>query len=368
MSSATSIEWTKPPGYRGGTWNPTIGCRRVSTGCEHCYAEQMARRIVAMGGPAAERYRQVVKFDEAGRPRATWNGRFLELPAALSLPLATSAPTCWFVDSMSDLFGEGISDAFIMQVWMTMARAGHHLFLILTKRPERMATWVQRWADVEEDCDPVMARGPAAVRAAHTSGRALMFAEVLDGMGAPPAGCAFPTYDWMEGPRWMPTVLANVWLGTSVEDQPRANERIPHLLRVPAAVRFLSVEPMLGPVNLHPWLCGGCGDDLFCSPRADGISWVIVGGESGHGARPFDLSWARSIVDLCKAAGCACFVKQLGANPRPDCRDLTDRGEPSTRSIGDSRHLLAMRDRKGGAIAEWPEDLRVRQFPHTEDR
>jgi protein gp37 len=144
---------------------------------------------------------------------------------------------------------------------------------------------------------------------------------------------------------WFPDAAwpKNYWLGTSVEDQENADRRIPELLKVPAAVRFLSVEPMLGPIGLRPEWLGGLG-------------WVIVGGESGHGARTFRLEWARSIVEQCRAAAVPCFVKQLGARPaaemvRPGC---------SARSAGER---LDLRDSHGGDWDEWPEDLKVREYP-----
>jgi hypothetical protein len=134
--------------------------------------------------------------------------------------------------------------------------------------------------------------------------------------------------------------LSNVWLGTSVEDQQRADERIPHLLRCPAAVRFLSCEPLLGPINLDSFIGYADGDP---------INWIICGGESGPGARPWDVWWIESIRDQCRAAGVACFIKQLGAHPVSTIECL----------------LSEVRDRKGGDWLEWPEGLRVREYPAT---
>lgn len=151
-------------------------------------------------------------------------------------------------------------------------------------------------------------------------------------------------------------IRKNVWPGVSVENQAAADERIPHLLAVPAAVRFLSVEPMLGPVDLSPWLnchCKANGEHCTLC-LTGGISWVIVGGESGPGARPCDVAWIRSIVKQCKAAGTACFVKQLGAITVDSSMCEPD-GTPGV--------LLGIRDRKGGDISEFPADLRVREFP-----
>ena len=166
--------------------------------------------------------------------------------------------------------------------------------------------------------------------------------------------------------------LPNVWIGCSIEDQHRADERIPHLLRIPAAVRFLSCEPLLGPVDLtqrfddgasrnyltgqfHGLQCKGeNGHPDFvaetCDPKLPRIHWIIVGGESGHGARPMLLDWARSLRDQCGAAVVPFFCKQLGAHPRA----LTYAGVAE---------VLVLKDAKGGDPTEWPADLRVREFP-----
>jgi protein gp37 len=152
-----------------------------------------------------------------------------------------------------------------------------------------------------------------------------------------------PFAQWMED--WLThyKVPANVWLGTSVEDQKTAEERIPHLLKVPAAVRFLSVEPLLGPVNLSDWI-------------GHGIDWVIIGGESGPGARHCNVEWIRDIVNQCRNAGVKVFVKQLGANAR-------ELGEAIGNTGFVANPQLKLRDPKGGDMSEWPEDLRVREVP-----
>lgn len=145
--------------------------------------------------------------------------------------------------------------------------------------------------------------------------------------------------DWGQG-------YPNVWLGVTVEDQLRADSRIPALLGVPAAVHFLSAEPLLGPVEVARYFA--LGGDMFPSH----VDWVIVGGESGHGARPFHVEWARSIKAQCERAGVAFFMKQLGADPREAYGRIVDAPMP-------------VKDAKGGDMAEWPEDLRVQQFPEA---
>jgi hypothetical protein len=169
-----------------------------------------------------------------------------------------------------------------------------------------MRSWVTRWHDNTGDDDvpagphgmPPMPRGPEAVRATYTSPRARLFADMLDSMGDPPEGAAYPLYDWMEGPRYYPGVLHNVHLGVSVENQEWAQVRLPALRETPAATRFVSAEPLLGPVDLTPWL--------------DTIDWVICGGESGPGARPMHPEWARDLRDQCIGAGVAFHFKQWG--------------------------------------------------------
>jgi len=175
-----------------------------------------------------------------------------------------------------------------------------------------------------------------------------------------------------------PWPLANVWLGVSAEDQPRADERIPLLLQCPAAVRFVSLEPLLGPIDIVHKLGDVCTE---CSRKPQlhaqtecpsgylrrGVDWVIVGGESGPGARPCDVEWIRSIVRRCKAAGVACFVKQLGATIRvPDSEpigDVESGWSPFARACVSDDNLIRLATLKGGDPEEWPHDLRVREWP-----
>lgn len=317
----TGIEWTTR------TWNPATGCDRVSPGCDHCYALEMAKRLKAMGQP---------KYQADGGPRTSGPGFGVSIhPDGLGLPLRTRKPATWFVNSMGDLFHEKVPDGFIAQVWDVMGRTPWHTYQILTKRHARMRSWVRRWADRSGDSGrreegsgmPPMPRGPEAVRAVYESGRALLFADMLDSMGTPPEGCAYPLYDWMEGQRRWPEVLPNVWLGVSAEDDPWARIRLPALRQTPAAVRFVSAEPLLGPIDM--------------AGRLAGIGWVIAGGESGRCARPCDLAWVRSLRDQCSAAGVPFFCKQLGS--------------VLGREFGAGP--------KGGDIDAFPEDLRVREFP-----
>ena len=322
---STGIEWTD------ATWSPVVGCSRVSPGCEHCYAAAMDKRL---RGGAGEEWRPWTAAN------AEYNVRLH--PERLDAPLRWRKPRRVFVKS--DLFHEAVPDGFIVRVLMTMLRTPQHQYQILTKRPSRMRDFFTRWADLSgEAWEPKLVRGPAATRETHPSGRGQLFAAYLESLasaeprGEPPPGAAWPTFDWMEGPRWWPTSPPwNVWLGVSVEDQRRADERIPVLLETPAAVRFISAEPLLEEVDISLWTTP---NNLIQRP---GLDWVIVGGESGPGARPCDLDWIRALVDQCRDASVPVFVKQLGAKPWPTIR---------------------LRDRKGGDPAEWPEDLRVREWP-----
>lgn len=281
----TKIQWTDE------TWNPVVGCSRVSPGCENCYAERVAHRGLT------DRHRGLTVVGKHG-PRWTGEARFV--PEALSKPLHWRKPRRVFVNSMSDLFHDDITFEQIAAVFGVMAATPHLTYQVLTKRPARMLEFM-RWI-----------------------GRT--------------SGCAT---EWP---------LPNVWLGVSVEDQRRADERIPLLLECPAAVRFLSGEPMLEAIDLRRWTNDEHGRRHIGAPA--GIGWVIVGGESGPGARPCSLGWIRSVVEPCGAAGVPVFVKQLGARPQ-----LWER---------DGIHgFLHLRDRKGGDPSEWPEDLRVQEFPEV---
>lgn len=335
---SSSIEWTDE------TWNPVVGCSPVSEGCRNCYAAKEAIRLGS--NPNAKiraAYEGTSEMRGAGSARrAVFTGRINLLPHRLEEPLHWRKPRRVFVNSMSDLFHEDVPFDYIDRVFAVMALCPQHTFQVLTKRPERMAEYLN-------------SPGVAGAIAAET--------------GSGPGGDGlWPFIRPDDLAARMP--LPNVWLGTSVEDQQRADERIPHLLRTPAAVRFLSCEPLLGPLDIRPFLgslpgvlcCPQCGfrtnrfsrcpnDDRELT-RDIGIDWCIVGGESGPGARPFALQWAESLIKQCRSGGVACFVKQIGA--RPYDHD-TPEGGP----------LYGIRDSKGGNIEEWPAHLRVREFPEV---
>jgi protein gp37 len=280
MSDNTGIEWAD------ATWNPVTGCTEVSPGCDHCYAKTFAERWRGIPGHHFER-----GFDVVLRPER------------VDQPLRWKKPRRIFVNSMSDLFHEQVPDDYIAQVFGVMARASHHTFQLLTKRHGRMRSLLHSEAFV------------SAVREIH--------------MAAQPV----PT----PAPRWP---LPNVWLGVSVENQQWADIRVRALLGTPAAVRFLSCEPLLGPVDL----ARSIEPNFAASGWKDfrGLHWVIVGGESGRGARPMHPEWARSLLEQCQTAGIPFLFKQWGdwGHATGDQRDGDLRLHPLD---GDTRTYYLMR-------------------------
>jgi len=340
VSGPTSIEWTD------ATWNPVRGCSRISPGCENCYAEKIAARF---SDPGMWGHGYADRGPRGGR----WTRRVSLLGQdALELPMRWREPRRVFVNSTSDLFHEGLTNEEIAAVFGVMAQTPRHTYQVLTKRARRMREWFE-WID---NFERVFGPPPAEVATIEAVNRGAEIDQVV-----------------------RPWPLPNVWIGVSAEDQQRANERIPELLRVPAAVRFVSYEPALGPVDfadipdpedaraiLKP-LCGlrwvSTGRGMFLRPASKGptIDWIIVGGESGPGARPFDVAWARSVIAQCRDAGVACFMKQLGAQPvdgdaHPDLHRIPN-------GFTNVPHRLRLKSTKGGDPIEWPADLRVREWP-----
>lgn len=308
MSTAkTGIEWT------GRTWNPVRGCSLVSPGCTNCYAMKLAHRFSGAGKPYEGLTRKRVSLGPV------WTGEVREVPDALGEPLSWRAPTTVFVNSMSDLFHEDVSDAYIAAVFGVMALARRHTFQVLTKRAERLAAW---FSVMEGE--------------AHGKGGDLVDLCVIHSQrfGGSSGGI-------VDG-RWP---LPNVHVGVSVEDRKHGLPRIEHLRATPAALRFLSVEPLLEDLG-----------DLDLS----GIGWVIVGGESGPHARKCDLGWIRRVVAQCSEQQVPCFVKQLGGRP---CGEWGPGRTPPTHYHPARRDEWILNDAKGGDLSEWPEALRVREMP-----
>lgn len=295
MAQDSKIEWTD---HTANFW---WGCFKVSPGCQHCYADTLAKRYgKAIWGPAKTTDRELKK------------GIWKELPKWNKEAKSDGVQRRVFVQSMADFFEDHpqVTD-WRRDALHLISQLKNLDFQILTKRPENVIRMIESGTGRRADA---------------------WFAD-----------------------------CKNVWIGTSVENQATADERIPELLKIPARVRFLSMEPLLGPVDIS-WVSTTAG--VHHSPNGEGrmgfwgggnhstrldvcgIHWVIVGGESGHNARPFDLSWAYSIVNQCKNAGVPVFVKQFGSNPKSVQWGYTITG-------------------KGGDWNEWPVDLRVRQFPQA---
>jgi protein gp37 len=289
MGTNTKIDWTD------ATWNPVTGCTKASPGCARCYAETMATRLKAMGSP---------RYANGFAPTCHYE--------ALREPLHWRKPRRVFVCSMGDLFHEAVPDAFIDMVWAAMLLSPQHTFQVLTKRPERMRRYLS--SDPDTTFPNTSARYTAVLKAANVlrGGQRSRLTDRLTGIA-------------VSDPVHFPA--RHIWLGVTAEDQTRADERIPLLLETPATVRFVSCEPMLGPVLLdngeNSWLsCDGrnksgvAGEHVCCEADAvhgecfHGIDWVIAGCESGTRRRPADLAWFRSLRDQCQAASVPFFLKQ----------------------------------------------------------
>lgn len=358
MGANTKIQWCHH------TWNPWRGCTKVSEGCRHCYAESMSKRNLKVLGQWGPNGTRVIASESMWREPVKWNKAAEQAGERHRV----------FCASLADVFeGEDtmpancvpIVRAARLRLMETINSTPWLDWLLLTKRPENIMSVVHELSDDLDRTRPLDAGGTDRDR--------------VEGM----------MHAWLNG-----RSPGNVWLGVSVEDQKAADERIPHLLKVPAAVRFLSCEPLLGPTDLTLRLphykcdagawrklrkgpspmdgvdCGWRGlsipkrmggdttplEECICpgcwKQNVDfifgGVNWVIAGGESGHGARPCNIEWIRSIRDQCKAACVPCFIKQLGA--RPEIHEGVE---------------LKLNDPKGGDPDEWPEDLRVREMPEV---
>jgi protein gp37 len=283
----TTIEWTEQ------TWNPTTGCDRISPGCDHCYALTMAKRLKGMGQ---------AKYQNDGNPKTSGPGFALTVhPDALDEPYRWKKPRKVFVNSMSDLFHARVPREFLAQVFAVMAFTPQHSYQILTKRPERTARILAdssfaksvEKAMYDDDAYATLARG---------------------GLKSWP--------------------LPNVWIGTSIESDDYTR-RSDALRNTPAAVRFISAEPLLGPLP---------------SLNLTDIDWLIIGGESGPGARVLEPWWIDDLVYEARRAGAAPFVKQLGS-------------VWARHTIVDGKTVAAHGDTKGGKPEYWPAKLRVREYP-----
>lgn len=282
----TSIQWTNE------TWNPVTGCSKVSQGCKHCYAERIWKKVYG------HRSFNDVRFH----------------PDRLQKPLGWKKPAMVFVNSMSDLFHESVQPEWIDSIFAVMGLSQQHIYQVLTKRPARMQQELMR---LSRSINPL-----------EQSARDIGYTFKFDGL----SGIVHSTLPWP---------IPNVWLGVSAEDQATAEERIDLLRQTPAAIRWVSFEPLLGPIYLR---------DL----RTLRVDWVVIGGESGtrEKSRKFDLRWAYDIVAQCRAAKVPVFIKQFGRNP------FFSGGHEEA-----ARTNLKLHDSHGGNMDEWPADLRIREFP-----
>ena len=371
MGAETKIAWCDR------TFQPWIGCQRVSPGCQHCYAEAFDKRVG--GATISETSAGVTMTHKALRwgptaPRTRTSAAYWRQPLAWDKAAAQAGVRSRvFCASLADVFEARLE----LVEWRTqlldlIARTPHLDWLLLTKRPENVAALLRQSLMVLE-----------GTTAGTFTDAAIMLRLWLDGVG---------TDDGKPHPP------ANVWLGTTVEDQKRANERIPALLSVPARVRFLSCEPLLEPVALPMFCLCGCGktveaalaepsplnrEQREASMRTGlGIDWLIIGGESGPKARPFNVAWARALVRQGRSAGAKVFVKQLGSNVRTRnddnlIGDFEEGGwflnapqiEENVNGYREGHQGAEVRvrlvARAGEDPAEWPEDLRVREFPES---
>lgn len=324
MGEHTAISWTDH------TFNPWWGCTRVSPGCDHCYAETFTKRLglKVWGQDAPPRF----FGDKHWAEPLKWNRDAEKAGVRRRV----------FCASMADVFeGRPEHQPHRLRLWRLIMDTPHLDWLLLTKRPGAVL--------------PLLLSDAAALRHSGTAGAWAM------------------VHDWAVN-GFAPQ---NVWLGTTVEDQKRADDRIPLLLTTPATVWFLSCEPLLERVNMRHWL-GACtcvvsvseGAGMHaagCAATMPRIDWVIVGGESGPGARPFDIAWARDILRQRRTADVACFVKQLGSRPvnniAPTKTTTHLAGGAVIRFKHEGARVLA--DRKGADWNEWPADLRERAFPEV---
>lgn len=264
MADHTKIEWTD------STWNPITGCSVTSPGCKHCYAMQLA-------GTRLKHHESRAGLTQDTSAGPVWTGEVRFNAQWLDQPLHWGKPRMIFVCAHADLFHESVPDEWIDKVFSVMALAGRHTFQVLTKRAKRMREYC---SDLTRD----------------------RIEEAAREMG----------YTFRHSGAWMLALpLPNVWLGVSVEDQKRADERIPELLATPAAVRWVSAEPLLGPVLIDTLLCE-MPEDEDGAPYLGPIDWVVVGGESGPKARPMHPHWARDLRDQCADAGVPFLFKQWG--------------------------------------------------------
>jgi protein gp37 len=323
----TKIQWCTE------TWNPLVGCSKISAGCSRCYAAVAAKSV------RLQQFSQYQKVKD-------WDGTIEFVENQLLKPLSWKASKQVFVCSMSDIFHANVKDEWLDKIFAVMAIANQHTFQVLTKRPFRMKKYLDgitgyRLYQALLSCYWEDADFPRHILRKYPTQEA--FLELFENLGLPDRS------------------IPNIWLGTSVENQKAADDRIPSLLQTPAAVRFLSCEPLLESIDLRKYLglCSGCQTCEFHGGHRISksmLGWIIAGGESGSGARPCHVDSIRSIVRQCKLSETAVFVKQLGSTPIES--------NPYIAGIAETHRVIRLKDRKGGNIDEFPQDLRIREFPN----
>lgn len=330
MGEKTRIEWTDK------TWNPWVGCSKVSPGCSHCYAESWADRF---GRKFTDRTRT-----KDWKAPIRWDRQFVEAVRFYKEEDIGPEPTRPKVfPSLCDWLDEKVPIEWLADFLWLIYKTPNIDWILLTKRPQN---WLHRIEATEY---------------------------WMNGKFGPKN---FLVGNWLLG-----TAPPNIWLGISCEDQQRADERISELLKIPAAVRWVSCEPLLGPIDLNSVEFGSNTRQSALSPTYMGrpyshdakLDWLVIGGESGTKARPCDLDWIRSLVKQSKKAGVPVFVKQLGSNAEqdlsaviPSASEWETQQDPMEAAQWDiHRHhcKLQLQHPKGGDPSEWPEDLRVREWP-----
>lgn len=339
MSDATAIPWCD------STWNPWWGCTKVSPGCLNCYAETWAARIGEKTGQTVNWGKEEPRrrssnavwqsplywndrpyvCDKCGRsyPEPLSDQRPCVKPSTLEDPHGCLGTTSHnrriFTLSMGDMFDPEVDMEWKVEAWDTISKCGRLTWLIVTKRPELFRDEISGAIDWNEENRPNMEGSRELTLWLH---------------------------NWIGGHE----PPKNVWMLTSVEDQLRADLRVPALLQIPAVIRGLSVEPILEDINFSK-----CCSQFIAQDGRSSIHWVIVGGESGNKARKCDINWVRNVRNQCLAAYVPVFIKQLGSNPWMDPKELEEWRK--------SPHYRALTDRKGERMHQWPLDLRIRQWP-----
>lgn len=359
----TSIEWVlavaRAQGKRAAVWNPIRGCRPVSDGCRNCWAARVAHVRGKQKGKVGDKYRNLTKLSADGRP--VFNGHIRFLLDDLDIPLRTRKSTVYFTPSEGDLFAAGVTDTMRDRVFAVMAMTPRHQYLLLTKRP---ATMLEYLTGAEERI---------AGRAVQDYG--VDFRIDNDARIRVECGRVLGFVSWP---------LPNLWIGVSVEDKATADERIPHLLATPAAKRFVSAEPLLGPVNFrldldaalrlpldetglrprHTFDALAGRSDIHpvhgAEPGWGKIDWVIAGGESGPHARPAHPDWFRTLRDQCQDAGVPFFLKQWGEFA-PD--QMPGMGVHSGYCFPDGKCVARVGKKAAGRLLDGKEHLEVQESP-----